>query len=352
MGDQSLDFGHVSREIRSLVSRRRELMLFLASLFAAVSIYLENILEGKLPPALEALEENAFLTYSVAMLAPAVLISLRLAKLHAGMIINGAFYAKILRETSRPGADPARAARLNWGGVSTQLFLLTALIAALEAALLLLALANRPLFAVAAGAGTFAVLLMAFLRFHRQAAAFALARCAAATVEPVDPEEVEDHFSGSLEDCNHDMLAAISFVGLILFAACESLSGLGTISARRTEIASADVLAFAPAVYGALVTVTSLIGVVMYLRLALAAGKFSLELDPTDRPFRPLKLTDSLLGYLLLAFLLTVSTHLLCFPAFHNSRALWGIDAAVLALAVLAYPLTIHQAARRTRQKP
>ena len=38
------------------------------------------------------------------------------------------------------------------------------------------------------------------------------------------------------------------------------------------------------------------VGLITYLRIRVAIGQFSLDLDLTDRPFRPLTLTDSLLG--------------------------------------------------------
>lgn len=350
MSQRVLDFGTIGREIRSLVSRRRELMMFLGSLFAAMGIYLENVLEGKLPGALARLEQRAFFTYSAAVLIPAVLIALRMAKMHAGMVINGTLYARVLHETLRPRMDPARSARLNWGGFSTQLFLLADLIAGLEAALLALAIGLGVTFAVAVGLALSALLFAVFLRMHRDASIFALRLAASAVVEPVAAEELEDHLAGSLEDCNHDMLACIAFVGLILFSVFESLSGLGAIRRTSLDIATQHVEAFGPIVYSVLAVVTSVVGATIYLRLAIAAGKLSLELDPTDRPFQPFKLTDSFLGYCLLAFFLGVSVHLLLFPALHDRPILWYADAAVIAIAVLAYPGVI-QLAKTSRDR-
>src|SRR3954452_4194649 len=92
-----------------------------------------------------------------------------------------------------------------------------------------------------------------------------------------------------------------------------------------------------------------------YLRVRVAIGRFSLDLDPTDRPFRPLTLTDSLLGYLLLAFLLAVSVHLLLIqvaPGLGVGTVLLGADAAVLAVAVLLEQTTLVVAGRHFQQKP
>ena len=342
-----LDFGRVSREIRSLVSRRRNLILFLGSVFAAMGIYLQNVLEGKLPAALARLERNAFATYSLALLVPSVIVALRIAKLHAGMIINGVFYARILKEQHRPSMDAARSTRLNWLGVSAQLFLLASVIASLATALLMLALGMDGLMAAGYAIVTFALLLFLFDRFHGQAAKFAVDYIQTAQVEPVSGEEIEDHLSGSLEDANHDMITTIAFVGLMLFSVFESLSGLGGMR-RGAEFASDDVQRLGPLVYSLLITLTSLLGIVVYLRLVISVGRFSLELDPTDRPFRPFKLTDSFLGYCLLVFFLVTSNHLLEVPVLDTvPAALWTVDAVVLALGLVAYPATLIVAGRR-----
>jgi hypothetical protein len=348
MGQRTLDFAQVSREIRSLVSRRRDLMMFLGTLFAAMGVYLENVLEGKLPTALARLEQRAFLTYSAAVLIPTVIIALRLAKMHAGMIINGTLYARILRDSVRPDADPARATRLNWGGFSTQLFLLASLIAGVEATLLCLASGIEAWSALGAGATGFVVLTVLFLRFHSQAAGLAMKLAETALVEAVDREEVEDHLAGSLQDSNQDMLSCIAFVGLILFSVLESLSGLRAVTGRL-DIPIQHVQQYGPNVYSFIAITTSAIGAIIYLRLAVAAGRLSLELDPTDRPFRPFKLTDTFLGYWLLAFFLTVSIHLMCFPVFGDIAQLWVFDGAALGVAVAVYPVTIMLAARAHR---
>ena len=339
---RSLDFSHVSREIRNLVSRRRELMLFLGSLFAAMSLYLGNVLEGKLPSGLAEVRQSAFLTYSLVMLVPVVVIAIRFAKLHAGMVINGVFHSRIVAEVRSGEFDPKRAGRLNWVGVSTQLCLLTNLLAGFEAALFAHSLTRIPWVASVAGLAVFAALFLAFRRFHANAARFALQRIEAAPIEPTSTEEIEDHTAASLEDCNHDMLAIIAFVGLVLFSVFESLSGLGAINNLDSEIAVADLQRLGPIVYSLLLWMTNLVGVVVYLRLAVALGLMALELDPTDQPFRPLKLTDSFLGYATLAFFLAVSTHVLVVALFAvEGRWAYGVDGSVLIAALVAYPITL-----------
>ncbi len=50
-----IDFTTVSREFNSLVVRRRDLLTLLGSIFAGLGIFLQNVLQGNLPPALRGL---------------------------------------------------------------------------------------------------------------------------------------------------------------------------------------------------------------------------------------------------------------------------------------------------------
>ena len=113
-----IDFTAVSREIRSVLARRRELMTFLGSVFAALGIFLQNLLGGQLPEALKSLERHTFAAYALLLMVPSLLLALRLAKLNAGMTLNGILYARLMQEqsfTDRAGADaPLRAARVNF----------------------------------------------------------------------------------------------------------------------------------------------------------------------------------------------------------------------------------------------
>ena len=47
-----IEFPTVSQELRSLISRRKELHTFLGSVFAGLGILLQNVLQGSLPPGL------------------------------------------------------------------------------------------------------------------------------------------------------------------------------------------------------------------------------------------------------------------------------------------------------------
>lgn len=344
-----IDFTTVSREFRSLVSRRRGLITFLGSIFAALGIFLQNVLQGNLPPSLKSFENYAFASYAVLLLVPSLILSLRIAKLHGGMVLNGILYARLMQtqEFTRKG-DPNRAARHNFLGVSFLIFLLVDLIAGFSSALLVLALGFSPAPAAAAGLAIVILWLLFYFHFHRQAARFALKKTFADHCAPFDRNEWEAHVAGSLEDTNHDMIGIIAFVGLIVFSVFESLSGLGQVRVLRADLASADIQQHGPTLYAVLMLVTSLMGMVTYIRLRVAVGNFSLQIDPSDRPFRPFRLTDSLLGYMLLAFLLAISLHVLLFPALERQlQLLVGLDAAVFLLALAAEQITLVVAARR-----
>jgi hypothetical protein len=344
-----IDFTAVSREIRSVLARRRELLTFLGSVFAALGIFLQNLLGGSLPESLKSLERHAFAAYAVLLLVPSLLLALRLAKLNAGMTLNGILYARLMREqsfTTPAGPDaPRRAASVNVFGVSFLMFLLSDLLAGFAAALLDLSLKQTPAWVAPVVGGVVALGgLLLYLYFHRQAAAYALSRAASDSCRPFNREQWEEHVADSLRDANHDMITVLALVGLIVFSAFEGLSGLGKAT-TDLDLASKDVQAYGPVAYGLLMTVTCLMGLVTYIRLRVAVGTRSLQIDPNDRPFRPLRLTDSLLGYMLLAFLFVVSLHFLVYPLLEE-RAVLALDVAAFAAAILAEQMTLVVAGR------
>jgi hypothetical protein len=351
-----IDFTAVSREIRSVLSRRRELLTFLGSVFAALGIFLQNLLGGSLPPSLKSLEQHTFAAYALLLMVPSLLLALRLAKLNAGMTLNGVLYSRLMQEqtfTSRAGPDaPRRAAGVNVFGVSFLMFLLSDLLAGFAAALLDLALPGTPA-ASAPVVGAVVVVggLLMYLHFHRQAATYALARIKSDPCGPFERERWEEHVADSLCDANHDMITILALVGLIVFSAFEGLTGLGRATGP-TDLSSrnVDVQQYGPLAYGLLMTVTCFMGLVTYVRLRVAVGARSLQLDPNDRPFRPLRLTDSLLGYLLLAFLFVVSLHFLLYP-YLAERPLLAVDAATFAVALLAEQTSLVIAGRAYQKK-
>jgi hypothetical protein len=347
-----IDYTTVSREFQSLVARRRELMTLLGSVFAGLGLFLQNALQGNLPPALAALERHLFASVALVLLVASLILSLRMARLHGGMVLNGVLHARLLQDQdfTRKG-DPDRAARPNHVGASFVQFALVTLIAGFSCAVLILALhLPRPV-AAAGGAAVVVAWMLLYGRFHRGAVALARRRIAAEPAGPVRREEWEAHTSESLANTNDDLLSCLSFTGLIMFSAMEMISGLGQVRLRQgADLRAEDIVAGGPALYTGLMLLTCLLQLVAYVRLRVALGRFSLELDPTDRPFRPFRLTDSYLGYVLLVFLTGVSTHLFALAAVPALRAnlalVLALDAAVVTVALLAEPITLAAVGR------
>ncbi|HKI34973.1 MAG TPA: hypothetical protein VKA46_24165 [Gemmataceae bacterium] len=356
-----IDFTAVSREIRSVLARRRELLTFLGSVFAALGIFLQNLLGGSLPPSLKSLEQHTFAAYALLLMVPSLLLALRLAKLNAGMTLNGILYARLMQEqtfTDKSGPDaPRRAARVNVFGVSFLMFVLADLLAGFAAALLDLSIkTTQPWVAPVIGTAVFLAGLLLYLYFHRQAAAYALGRIGRDPCGTFGRERWEEHVADSLRDGNQDMITVLALVGLIVFSAFEGLTGLGKAN-LDTDITSQEVQTYGPIAYGLLMTVTCFVGLVTYIRLRVAIGVRSLQIDPNDRPFRPLRLTDSLLGYMLLAFLFAVSLHFFVIAVYARlypsgeEPGLLVVDAAAFAVAILAEQTSLVIAGRAYRKK-
>jgi hypothetical protein len=144
-------------------------------------------------------------------------------------------------------------------------------------------------------------------------------------------------------------ITILALVGLIVFSAFEGLTGLGKATGD-TDLPSRDVQDYGPLAYGLLMAVTCFMGLVTYIRLRVAVGVRSLQIDPNDLPFRPLRLTDSLLGYMLLAFLFVVSLHFLLYR-YLDERSLLAVDAAAFLAALLAEQTTVIVAGRVYRKK-
>jgi hypothetical protein len=356
-----LDYTTVTREIRSVVSRRRELLTFLGSVFAAMGLLLENIIQGLLPTSLNVLQGHAFAMYAFLLMVPSLILALRLARLNAGMTLNGVLYQRLMmdQDFTRKGSlqSQQRAAAINYFGVSFLMFLLSDLIAGFSVVILAVALGVPVWLAPAIGAAVVVLWLGLYVRYHYRAARFALDKAAAESCVPFTRNEWEAHVAGSMEDANHDMIAILALVGLILFSGFESLSGLGRVknaadtSGSHIDLSAELVLNWGPVFYGLLMTATCVFGMVTYIRLRIAVGQRSLEADPTDQPFKPLRLTDSLLGYMILAFLFVVSLHFLVVALGFNDERHWllllTIDGAAFALAVVAEQVALVVAGRR-----
>lgn len=351
-----IDATTVIREFHSLVDRRRELLMLLGSVFAGLGIFLQNGLEGHFPPALGTVASHLFAFVSLILMVASLVLSLRMARLHGGMVLNGILFARLMQEQdfTRRG-DPNRSARHNYFGASFLQFILVDLIAGFSAAVLALAAGAASAVAVLAAGGVVVLWLAAYIRFHDRAAAFALAKIATEPCGPLSRDEWEAHVSESLRGANNDMLSCISFVGLMLFSALEALSSLGHIE-RAGDLRAEDIARVGPILYTSLMVLTCLLQMLVYIRLRLAVGRFSLDLDPTDHPFRPLQLTDSFLGYTLLAFLFAVSLHLcldVTLPdlAGRNSLVLI-VDGGAFLVALAAEQMALVVAGRHHGSRP
>jgi hypothetical protein len=332
---QLIRFSYVSREIRSIVARRREILIFLASLFAAVGIYLQNLSLETLPDGLAMLREQALLTYALVVGIPSFLLALRIARLHGGMVINGLFYRALLRKSLTH--------RLNLAGISTQMFVLSAIITAWAVWLFISGLGVNSWFSALIGLLAFLLLIGIFYRTDVESARFALTNLEQASLDHFEnEEEIIEHQALSLQDANQDMLALLTFSGLMLFAVLQTFSGFGEAKILPPHFAQ-ETLAFSYLVLGLLVI---FLCIIMYLRLVLSVGQFALALNPADKPFSPWRLSDSFLGYLLLGFFAVIPAHLLLYSWLNATT--WGVSALLLLIIWLIYPLWQSLAARLT----
>jgi hypothetical protein len=347
-----LDFTNVTREIRSVIARRRELLTFLGSVFAAMGLFLQDVLQQNMPPPYDKLVRHGFAYYALLLMVPSLILALRLARLNAGLTLNGILYQRLMQDQDftrkATGDSLRRAGRLNIFGVGFLMSFLTDLIAGFSAGLLVLALGVAREVAALVGAAVVVVWVLFYLYFHNRAVAFAVRKAATETCTPFGREQWEEHVAGSMEDGNHDMIAILALVGLIFFSAFQGLSSLGRVSGgEQPDVSIKNVQDYGPLVYGSLMAVTCLLSMVTYLRLRVAIGYRSLELDPTDRPFRPFRLTDSLLGYMLLSFLFVVAVHFLLYETLHEQHViLLTVDAVVFVAALAVEQVTLVVAGR------
>ncbi len=347
-----IDFTNVSREFNSLVVRRRELLTILGSIFAGMGIFLQNALQGNLPESLKSVQDHLFAFYAMILLATSLIIALRMARLHAGMVINGFLFAKLMQHQNwTHKGDLARAVRHNPFSASFLQFLLVDLIAGFSASVLVLAVGSTGAIAAIVGLSVFSAWLSLYFYFHHHAVRFAIAKAHTEACTPFTRNEWEEHIAGSLENTNQDLLGTLSFSGLMMFSLLETLSGVGQIVRNANlDLAADDILAYGPEVYTVLMFIVCLLELMIYLRLRVALGRFSLERDPTDKPFQPLRLTDSLLGYMLLAFFFTVSLHLAQVTLFPILRSHLGIvlslDLVGFVIAILSEQITLVKARR------
>lgn len=347
-----IDFTNVSREFHSLVERRRELLTLLGSIFAGMGIFLENVLKDSLPESLQVIESHLFAFYALVLLVSSMTISLRMARLHAGMVLNGVMYARLMEHQDwTKKLDPVKSAKHNPASASFLQFLMLNLISGSSAAVLAIAIGLPKVVSFVVGVGVYAAWLALYFKFHHQAAKFALEKVRNDSIVTFVKNEWEEHIASSLENTNKDLLGTLSFAGLMIFSLLETISALGSVAKRASlDIRADDIVTYAPQYYSVMMFLVCFLELGTYLRLRVALGRFSLERDPSDKPFEPLKLTDSLLGYILLAFFFAIATHLLqvtVFPTLRGNLAVTlTVDSVVFFLAILAEQLTLVRARR------
>src|SRR5262249_24353357 len=162
----------VSREFHSLVHRRRDLQTFLGSVFVVTGVFFHNVWKGGLPDDLRSIEARPFTFYGIMLMVPSLILALRMAKLHGGLVINGVLYNRLMQEqTFTRKGDPEKAARHNPLGVSYLQFVLADFIASVSATILAFGLDVGPWIALAVGVGVFLLWQLLYFRFHQQAAA-------------------------------------------------------------------------------------------------------------------------------------------------------------------------------------
>ena len=91
-----IDFSTVTREFRSLIGRRRELQTLLGSVFAGLGIFLQNSLQGNLPTSLGGIQRHLFAFYAIMLMVPSLILALRMARLHGGLVLNGILFAHLM----------------------------------------------------------------------------------------------------------------------------------------------------------------------------------------------------------------------------------------------------------------
>ena len=333
-----IDFTTVAREFRGLVDRRREVFTFLGTSFAALGLFLQNALQGGLPPSLNAVSTHVFAFYAGVLSLLSLILSLRMAKMHGGIIINGMLFAHLMTQQSfAKKGDVQRASRHNFLGVSFLQFILVNLIAWFSVTILCLSLHLLRVTALSVGGGVFFLWVLWYFRFHRKAVEYAYYRIETDEVEPVQHEEWEDHISLCLQQSTAALLSEVAFAGLMVFSVFEALSGLNQIK-EQADLSASDVKEFGPIAFAGLMAVTCFFQLRIYIRTYVAIGGFCLQLDENDKPFRPFRLTDSFLGYLTLSALWAVAIHILAIlllPWLESNVWLHlGIDAAAFMFAL------------------
>ena len=211
--------------------------------------------------------------------------------------------------------------------------------------------------AVGVGVGILVGWLLLGERFHYQAVSFARQRIASDTFEDVNRDQWEAHIHETLKGGNQDLIGTLSFVGLMMFSTFEVLSSFGQITEdAQVDLPLAMAETYGPVLFSTLLLLTCVISLMVYVRIRIAIGHTSLRLYPNDNPFRPFRLTDSLLGYILLAFLSAVSLHLFLAVSRNGAddeghASMLITDAIAFIVSIVAAPSALFVARQRLKRR-
>ena len=309
-----IKFNNVTREFRGLVDRRNELFTFLGSAYAAMGLFLLNVLQGGLPESLGSIQRNLFACYAFVLLVTSSILGVRMALLHKGMVINGVLYAHFMQGQTFTKDVPSvkSASRTKIWSVSFLQSFQAAIIGAVSAAIFALAASLPIVPAVLIAVAVLAGWSVFYLWQHHRAVAIA-EEIRKGELGPVEEEDWREHNAECLQQSSQGLLYEIAFAGLMVFSGFEALSGLGMKPEQfekvGVDLPAGDVLQHGPVVFCFLMVSSCLLELFVYLRVRVAIGRFSLASDPNDRPYHPWKFTDSSVGFLLMAFLFAVAVH-------------------------------------------
>jgi hypothetical protein len=280
----------LSTEISALVERRRALFVFLGSTYGIMSVFLENLLAGKIPQSFMLLDLDPIVLHLLILTAFSLLMAFRLAHIHYGMVTQGIEFAVF------EGRRVARSKKLNWFGVSAQHFLLCVAVTSLSfGGLMGTLLKSQPAAWVSAAVCAFVLYLYFRYICHKTAEKRTIERTKNWKLPPPDRNELRDHAMKTMQDAQLDMVAITANAGLLVFSLLQTAAVL-----EEAPNLGPDRTATGLMLYTLGVVLASVSSVIMYIRLRLAIFDSYHVLNPSDTEFQACRLLDSALGYVML----------------------------------------------------
>ncbi len=119
----SIELSEISDAFRTLIGRRRRLMTFLSTAFAAVGLLLVQVLRGEWPGARVGFSEHAVMLAAAGQGALGMICLVREARIHRLIAFYGVLFARTMVGAQRVSEDEQTASgRLNWLGISALMF--------------------------------------------------------------------------------------------------------------------------------------------------------------------------------------------------------------------------------------